>query len=84
MQQLSGSSGRGGTHTPAINVLFFSISDRLSAGPASREPNTTRAFANLSSLSVVGGDVGGGGIVGRRVAGEADETDGRGWERSNS
>src|SRR5277367_6074498 len=52
MQQLSGSSGRGGTQTPAIKVLFFSISDLLSAGPTRREPNTIRAFANVSSLSV--------------------------------
>src|SRR5450432_669991 len=45
IQQLSGSSGRGGTQTPATSVLFFSISDLLSAGPPSREPNTTLAFA---------------------------------------
>ena len=37
MQQLSGSSGRGGTHTPATNVLLFLISERLSNGDESRE-----------------------------------------------
>jgi hypothetical protein len=75
IQQLSGSSGRGGTHTPAIRVLLFSISARRSAGPASRDPNTTRAFAKVSSLSVLGRDVGGDGVVGCRVA---DVRDGRG------
>jgi len=37
MQQLSGSSGRGGTHTPATNTDFFWISDRRSKGEESRE-----------------------------------------------
>lgn len=37
MQQLSGSSGRGGTQTPAIKTLFFWISDLRSRGEESRE-----------------------------------------------
>ncbi len=37
MQQLSGSSGRGGTHTPATNTDFFCISVRRSRGDERRE-----------------------------------------------
>jgi len=37
MQQLSGSFGRGGTHTPATNTLFFCISDLRSSGELNRE-----------------------------------------------
>lgn len=37
MQQLSGSSGRGGTHTPATNTDFFWISVRRSRGEERRE-----------------------------------------------
>lgn len=37
MQQLSGSSGRGGTHTPATNLLLRWISDLRSRGDDSRD-----------------------------------------------
>jgi len=37
MQQLSGSSGRGGTHIPATNTDFFWISERRSRGEERRE-----------------------------------------------
>jgi len=37
MQQLSGSSGRGGTHTPATRTDFFWISERRSKGEERRE-----------------------------------------------
>ena len=37
MQQLSGSSGRGGTHTPATSTDFFCISERRSRGEESRD-----------------------------------------------
>ena len=37
MQQLSGSSGLGGTHTPATRALFLRISLRRSRGEDSRE-----------------------------------------------
>lgn len=62
MQQLSGSSGRGGTKTPAISVLRFRIASSrsaLSAGPASREPKIIRAFscAEAGSAEVSGPDV---------------------------
>jgi len=50
MQQLSGSVGRGGTQTPAISLLFWSISDLRSAGPASRDPKTILALATNSSF----------------------------------
>lgn len=50
MQQLSGSSGLGGTRIPAILVDARSSSLRRSAGPASREPKTMRALAMLSSF----------------------------------
>jgi hypothetical protein len=39
MQQLSGSSGRGGTHTPATNIDFFWVSERRSRGDERREEN---------------------------------------------
>lgn len=39
MQQLSGSSGLGGTQTPPTSLLFFRISDRRSRGEESREEN---------------------------------------------
>ena len=67
MQQLSGSSGLGGTIIPATLVLAFSISRRRSAGPASRDPNTTRALASRSSFSVFGSSSAGGGAGGVRV-----------------
>ena len=51
MQQLSGSTGRGGTHTPATLVECRCISSRRSAGPARREPKTTRALALFCSWS---------------------------------
>ena len=44
-------------------------------------PNTTRAFANISSSSVFGREVGGDSVVGWRVA---DVTDGRGCKRRDS
>jgi hypothetical protein len=37
IQQLSGSSGRGGTHTPATSTDFFWISERRSKGEERRE-----------------------------------------------
>jgi len=37
MQQLSGSSGRGGIHTPATSTDFFCISERRSRGDERRE-----------------------------------------------
>jgi hypothetical protein len=40
MQQLSGSSGRGGIHTPAIKLLLRCISDFRSWGDESREEKT--------------------------------------------
>jgi hypothetical protein len=39
MQQLSGSPGRGGTHTPATRTDFFWISERRSRGEERREEN---------------------------------------------
>lgn len=68
MQQLSGSVGRGGTMIPAIFCEAASSSFFRSAGPASREPKTTRAFASVSSFSVLGSDSGGGGLGEVRVA----------------
>ena len=54
---------------PAIFCDAASISFRLSAGPASFDPNTMRAFARVSSRVVMGGNSGGGGSGVVRVAG---------------
>lgn len=59
MQQLSGSSGRGGTKIPAMYVDFACLTanrSACSAGPISRDPNIMRAF----SCAVAGGGVGSG------------------------
>lgn len=64
MQQLSGSSGFGGTNTPAMTVLFsrsFASFSARSAGPARDDPNITLALS--SALDWVGGGVGMGGDV---------------------
>lgn len=64
MQQLSGSSGFGGTTTPATTLLFARICANRSArsvGPRRREPKTT--FALSAPLGSVGGGVGAGGDV---------------------
>jgi hypothetical protein len=63
---LSGSSGRGGTHTPATNTLFFIISERRSKGEESREEKRIEGSGSESTdlvliagaepgLAVVGG-----------------------------
>ena len=49
MQQLSGSSGRGGTSTPAMRVEAASRRARA-AGPARRDPKTTLARAAVAAL----------------------------------
>ena len=55
MQQLSGSSGLGGTRTPAISVLAASISRARLEAPERREPKTARAFSRvLDSAEAVG------------------------------
>jgi hypothetical protein len=69
MQQLSGSVGRGGTMTPAMFFDAACISAFRSPGPARREPKITRAFASVSSFSVLGNDSGGGGVGAVRVMG---------------
>lgn len=59
MQQLSGSSGRGGTNTPAMSRLCWrkeASRSARSAGPTSREPKITRAWA--WGLAVEGDGVG--------------------------
>jgi hypothetical protein len=61
IQQLSGSVGFGGTLTPAMICEAAFISFRRSAGPASFEPKTIRAFSRVSSFCVFGRDSGGGG-----------------------
>lgn len=68
MQQLSGSVGLGGTRTPATWCEAASISFLRSAGPASFDPKTIRAFVSVSSSSVLGSDSGGGGAGVLRVA----------------
>lgn len=61
MQQLSGSSGRGGTQTPATNVLLRWMSDLRSRGDDNREENIiagleslVEPFAELVVVVVVG------------------------------
>jgi hypothetical protein len=54
---------------PAISCDLASISAFRSAGPAIRDPNTIRAFANVSSFSVFGKDSGAGGSGAVRVKG---------------
>jgi hypothetical protein len=64
MQQLSGSSGRGGTMTPAISLLLLRMAanrSARSAGPERLEPKTTRALASavdgvVSDGVGIGGD----------------------------
>jgi hypothetical protein len=52
MQQLSGSSGRGGTQTPATKVLLRWISLRRSSGEESREENRIEGpESSVDSLS---------------------------------
>jgi hypothetical protein len=67
--------------TPAISCEAASISFLLSAGPASLDPNTMRAFARVSSFGVFGCDSGGGDSGAVRVAGCVFD---RGLERSSS
>ncbi|TLS21534.1 uncharacterized protein PpBr36_10277 [Pyricularia pennisetigena] len=66
MQQWSGSSGLGGTRTPATILPFSRIflrRSRRAAGPARGEPNTMRAFSAASAGGGVGvGDVKEGGF----------------------
>lgn len=54
---------------PAIRVDAISNCRRRSTGPASLEPNTTRAFSMRSSFSVLGNDSDGGGVPDVRVGG---------------
>jgi hypothetical protein len=58
---------------PAMFEDFRSISERRSAGPASRLPKTTLAFSMASSRSVVGGLSMGGGVGAVRVAGATSD-----------
>lgn len=62
---------------PAMRVDIESISRRR-AGPAKREPKTTRAFAIVASLKFSEGGFCRAGLV--RVTGMVLE---RGWESSN-
>lgn len=80
MQQLSGSSGFGGTKTPATNLLFFCISDRRSKGEESREEK--RMLGSGSGVEVMGGFegdavVGGALDMGEGEAGEDEDEDSR-------
>lgn len=66
MQQLSGSEGLGGTHTPAIKTLFFFISLLRSRGEESREENrilgpesVSAGVVDIGGLEDVVADVGG-------------------------
>lgn len=60
MQQLSGSSGRGGTNTPAITWLAFSISERRSRGEERREEKIMEGLVSSASFVVVVAETGGG------------------------
>ena len=69
MQQLSGSSGRGGTHTPAINVDFFWISDRRSSGEDSLEENSIEGSGvAFEAVTLIGGVEDGDAVVGGTLA----------------
>jgi hypothetical protein len=63
MQQLSGSSGRGGTHTPATNTDFFWISDRRSRGEERRDEKrilgSSGAFERVVEIAGFEGGVAG-------------------------
>jgi len=60
MQQLSGSSGFGGTHIPAIKVLFFASSERRSRGEESRlEKRIEGPVSSGTVEGVLGVDIGG-------------------------
>lgn len=79
MQQFSGSSGRGGTRTPATRVDFFRISERRSRGEERREEKTILG-PSVAEVGVVltAGDVDGS----ERVTGPlVDACLERGWER---
>lgn len=70
MQQLSGSSGRGGTQTPASRVLLRWISDRRSSGEESREENKIAGpEGSASSSAELSGTEVGGGVRGDAVVG---------------
>jgi hypothetical protein len=62
MQQFSGSSGLGGTRTPAISVLFWARDSLREDVSARRGPKTRRARERESrvSSSSVAASVGGG------------------------
>jgi hypothetical protein len=79
MQQLSGSSGRGGTNIPPINVLFFLISERRSRGEESREE---KVIAGPESSVAVIGRFGGEAVVGGwlEIGGDVLLVLGNGWE----
>jgi hypothetical protein len=65
MQQFSGSSGLGGTRTPAISVLFWardSLREDVSArrGPKTRRARERESRVSSSSVVAVAAAVGGG------------------------
>lgn len=76
---MSGSSGRGGTRTPAIKVDFFIISERRSKGDESRDEKRIMGSSRaVAGVVLMAGDVEGW----ERVTGPlVDVFFVRGWER---
>jgi hypothetical protein len=88
MQQFSGSSGFGGTRTPAISVDFAKMVDWRSEVEERRGPKTRRAREALSRSEsgmaeeeVVEGEVASGAVLGERRVGVDLATAGRRRER---